>query len=267
MPTAEDNKKEWDGNYAWADRGDEWSEPWGGPFMQWYGAIFPRIKAHLPSANVLEIACGYGRWTDYLKDLCDNLVVIDLSAECIEECKQRFSESSHIDYHVNDGTSLDMISDSSIDFVFSFDSLVHADAGVIEEYISQLPRVLSDDGVAFIHHSNLGEYSDFYQKIRRVPRLEKFLRRLGLIEKSLHWRDVGVDAKMVEALAEKYGLSCTSQELVKWGTKTLFIDCMSTIVKPSSSEPTKNKVLRNTRFGQEIENLLHLSELYDPSKS
>jgi hypothetical protein len=50
-----------------------------------------------------------------------------------------------------------MIAEESVDFVYSFDSLVHADAGVLEGYLSQFPRILSETGVAFIHHSNLGE--------------------------------------------------------------------------------------------------------------
>ena len=77
--------------------------------MQWHGTIFPRIKPHVPTSRILEIACGYGRWTQYLKDLCKHLIVIDLSAECVQACRQRFYESLHIEYHENDGKSLDMI--------------------------------------------------------------------------------------------------------------------------------------------------------------
>ena len=149
--------------------------------MQWYGSIFPRIIQHLPSNRILEIACGYGRWTQYLKDLCSNLVVVDLSSECIQGCKKRFSDCPHIEYHINDGKSLDMISDSSVDFLFSFDSLVHADESVLKAYLSQLPRILTDNGVAFIHHSNLGEYADIYSKIRAIPYLERILTGLGVL--------------------------------------------------------------------------------------
>jgi len=262
MPAININKTRWDGGYKWTNRGDEWSEPWGNPSMQWYGTILPRIKSHVPSTRILEIACGYGRWTQYLKDLCKDLSVIDLSEECIEACKERFATSSNIEYYVNDGKSLEMISDSSVDFIFSFDSLVHADESVLEAYICQFQRILSDNGVAFIHHSNLGEYKEKYASIRRLPKLEGLLVRLGILEQHLHWRDFSVDAKKVEILANKYGLKCIGQEMVTWGTKNLFIDCMSTIVKQDSLLERNNHILRNDKFMKEAQNLLQLSKLY-----
>jgi ubiquinone/menaquinone biosynthesis C-methylase UbiE len=267
MPTIEDNKSTWDGSYNWLNRGDEWSASWGGPFMQWYGTIFPRIKAHVPANSILEIACGYGRWTQYLKDLCQHLTVIDLSEECIHACKQRFLEFSHIEYHVNDGRSLDMIPDGSIDFVFSFDSLVHANESVMEAYLSQLPRILNRDGVSFIHHSNLGEYHTKYSRIRIVPKLEGLLNRLGVLDSNLHWRDFNVDAKKMESLSERHGLRCISQEIVLWGTKKIFIDCMSTIIRNDSPMVVPNRVFKNAHFMQEASNLLQLSRLYSPVKT
>jgi ubiquinone/menaquinone biosynthesis C-methylase UbiE len=266
MPTIEDNRKMWDGGHNWSNRGDEWSVAWGGSFMQWYGTIFPRIKAHVPTNSILEIACGCGRWTQYLKDLCNHLTAIDLSEECILTCKQRFAECSHIEYHVNDGRSLDMIPDSSIDFVFSFDSLVHVDESVIEAYLSQLPRILSNNGLAFLHHSNLGEYRESFSRIRKIPLLKSILTRLGVLDKNLHWRDLSVDARKVEALAEKHGLRCVSQEVVLWATKRTFLDCMSTIAKGSSPKRATNQVLRNARFMEEAMNLQELSRLYNPEK-
>ena len=251
MPTIEDNKTKWDGMYTWANGGDEWSAPWGGPFMQWYGTILPRIKSHVPTNSILEIACGYGRWTQYLKGLCKHLTVIDLSAECVQACRQRFSECSHIEYHENDGKSLDMIPDASVDFVFSFDSLVRANEAVMEAYLCQLPRILNEDGVAFIHHSNLGDYYSRYARIRRIPNLEGLLTRLGLLERKRHGRDFSVNAKKVEALAEKYGLRCISQEIIRWRTKKMFIDCMSTIVRRNSSLVRNNRILKNAKFMQD----------------
>jgi len=266
MSTIEHNKSLWDGRYNWQNRGDEWSVAWGGPFMQWYGTIFPRIKAHVPANRILEIACGYGRWTEYLKDLCEHLIVIDLSKECIHACKKRFSAFQQIEHHVNDGKSLDMIPDNSIDFVFSFDSLVHADEFVIEAYLSQLPRILNKDGVSFIHHSNLGLYSTKYSIIRRIPKSERLLKIIGILDKELHGRDFTVDNKKFEALSEKHGLRCISQEIVLWGTKKTYIDCMSTIVRNDSPIITPNKVFMNANFMQEASNLLRLSQLYSPEK-
>src|SRR5438874_2509922 len=110
MPTIQENL---DGftNYNWSEQGHEWSLPWGGTEFLWWGTLFPRIHAFIPIDTILEIAPGFGRVTYYLKDLCKNLIVVDLTERCIEACKQKFSSYSHITYHINDGKALDMIPD------------------------------------------------------------------------------------------------------------------------------------------------------------
>src|SRR5207253_469039 len=169
MPSVEENLSTWDRSYDWTQGGDEWSSAWGGAEAEWFGTILPRIHSFIPAGTVLEIAPGYGRWTHYLKDSCEKLILVDLAERCIDACKQRFASSSHITYHVNDGKSLEMIADNSIDFVFSFDSLVHAEADVLEAYLSQLAKKLKPNGVGFIHHSNLGMYSELIAKTRQTP--------------------------------------------------------------------------------------------------
>jgi ubiquinone/menaquinone biosynthesis C-methylase UbiE len=264
MPSTEENKRRWDGVYNWTLAGDEWSAEWGGPFMQWYGSIFPRVKAHLPTGRILEIACGFGRWTDFLKDLCRELVVVDLSEECVESCKKRFASESHIQYYVNDGKSLHMIAEESIDFIYSFDSLVHADIGVLEGYLSQFSRILARNGVAFIHHSNLGEYHALYKKIGKIPKLKGLLARMGVLEKNITWRDWSVDASKIESIAQKHGLRCISQEMICWRTKKTFNDCMTMLVRADSSLTTSNRKLRNPNFMREAADLVALSRLYSP---
>lgn len=229
--------------------------------MQWYGAILPRIQRFVPTKNILEIASGFGRWTCFLKDLCQNLKVVDLSEECIQACQKRFEGSKNIDFYLNDGKSLEMISDQSIDFVFSYDSLVHADKEVLEAYLSQLPRILKPDGAAFIHHSNFGEYSQRLARLRKIQTLETMFEKLNFIEPS-HMRDPHVTAEVVEQLAKNYELLCISQEIVPWGTRRMHLDCFSTIVMRDSFYTRKNLVFRNGQFMQEAGNLARLSKLY-----
>jgi SAM-dependent methyltransferase len=266
MPTVTDNKQAWDGDYQWTHRGDEWSAAWGGPQMQWYGTILPRIHRFVPTGNILEIACGFGRWTQFLKEACNNLAALELSQECLDACKQRFAESTNIEYHLNDGKSLEMLSDASIDFIFSFDSLVHVDESTLQSYMSQFPRILKDNGAVFIHHSNLGEYHSRFEKIRKIPLLEGLLKSLGYMETNLHWRDPGVSTKVVARMAKKAGLQCISQEIVPWGTKKAHIDCFSTIVQVGSSLDGKNRIYRNASFMKEAQNLLRLSRLHKKKK-
>jgi len=234
--------------------------------MQWYGTILPRIHAFLPVHTILEIAPGFGRWTGFLKEHCSNLIVVDLSEKCIQACQERFAGCSHISCHVNDGKSLDMIPDNTVDFIFSFDSLVHAEDTVISTYVSQFPRKLRQNGVAFIHHSNLGDYSSHIRMellISKVPKLLGVLTSLGVLDDlKRQWRAPSMTAEKMRSYAEENGLQCIGQELITWSTKHTLIDCMSTIVKRDSVWARNNRVLKNASFMREARNMFDLSHLY-----
>jgi SAM-dependent methyltransferase len=265
MPSVKENKEVWNDTYAWDEQGDEWSARWGGASMQWYGSLLPRIHRFVPAEMILEIACGYGRWTQYLKELCDRMIAVDLSERCIETSRQRFAGAHHIDFHVNDGRSLDMVPDGSVDFIFSFDSLVHADASVMTAYLSQFSRILAEHGVAFIHHSNLGEYRTF-TTLRRIPKVRGIVRRIGRWrDASMHWRDPSVTARKVEQYAHEHQLQCISQELIPWGESHMLMDCISVIVKKGSRLARRNRKLKNPAFRYEKESLARLAHLYAPA--
>jgi SAM-dependent methyltransferase len=155
--------------YDWKHQAREWSKDWGGVEMQWHGSILPRIHAFIPTRCILEIGPGFGRWTHFLKDLCDRLIVVDLSKNCIRAYQHRFRNSSHISYHLNDRRSLDAVADGSVDFVFRFDSLVHIEVDVIESYLKQLASKLTPNGVGFIHHSNMSEYATYFLMLKKIP--------------------------------------------------------------------------------------------------
>ena len=258
----EENKEVWDGKYHWADRGEEWSRPWGGVDYQWFGSIYPRIKEFLPVGHILEIACGYGRMTAYLKNHAERITAIDLSESCIQACRTRFADCPNVSLHVTDGMSLEMVSDHSVDFVFSYDSLVHADEMVLRAYIQKLPRILTPDGVAFLHHSNVGAYRERWAHYRRIPKLMGLLVRMGIVEQNLHWRDHGVDAAFVAHIARDAGLNCVRQEILRWRTRRVFNDCMTILVRPGSRFDRTPRTWRNSNFMMEAELLREIAVHY-----
>jgi len=255
MPTIQENLLGWT-NFHWTHQGEEWSTPWHGTEFLWWGTLFPRIHAFVPTDTILEIAPGFGRVTHYLKDFCKSLTVVDLAERCIEACKQRFSSFSHITYHVNDGMSLAMIPDHSVDFVISYDSLVHAEADVIECYLSQLVGKLKQNGVGFIHHSNLGASITPLGEL--LPPIRKRLRQ--------PWRAKSMTAKLFEQYCENVGLQCVSQELINWATKyPLPIDCISLFTPKNSVWARPNIIYKNMKFTYEASYLGKLSDLYSSS--
>jgi SAM-dependent methyltransferase len=261
MPTVTVNRDFWDGEYDWANAGDEWSAGWGGASMQWYATLLPRLHAFLPAKTILEIAPGFGRWTQYLHPLCEKLVAVDLSERCIAACRKRFSGVRNIEYHVNDGTSLDFVPDRSVDFVFSFDSLVHADESVMAAYLQQLARKLRPDGVGFIHHSNLGAHRSYLKALAMCPyRVKRALAHAGLGSwLDTHGRDQNMSAAKFETFARAAGMGCVSQELINWGGTGLLIDCIS-VFSPKASGP--NRLMRNRSFAAEMHNARMLSATY-----
>ena len=234
--------------YDWKEAGEEWSEPWGSSSAQWAGTIFPRIRDCLPTRTILEIASGFGRWTHFLKDYCDELWAVDKSSECIEACRRRFAGDSHVHCCLNDGRSLSMIPDGSIDFVFSFDSFVHPDREIVEAYLRELGTKLKIGGKGFIHHSNFGEYVNSPRE--RIPALfAKPLIKAKILDWA-HHRNPGMTAELFRALCAKHGLHCISQELVNWRGRRL-IDCLSLFERSDSAQQTRTKIIRNPGFMRE----------------
>jgi cyclopropane fatty-acyl-phospholipid synthase-like methyltransferase len=164
---------------------------------------------------VLEIAPGYGRWTRFLIPSCSDYLGIDLSPTCIDECRKLFQSSPHARFEANDGTSLDAAADGSIDLVFSFDSLVHAELEILEAYIPQILKKLAPNGVAFIHHSNLadgnvleGEHSHSRAETVSGKAVTKIVERHGgvpLVQETVNWMNAGlIDCFSLFANAKDY---------------------------------------------------------------
>jgi len=233
MPELEWNRVRWNDEHPWPESGDEWSVGWGGPRAQWYGTIFPRITRWLPARKVLEIAPGFGRWTQFLLRHTDELYGIDLNPKCIQRCVQRFSAYDRAHFIQNDGFSLEMVGDETIDFAFSFDSLVHAEIDVVTAYCQQIVRKLNATGVAFIHHSNAANGVD--------PQ-----------DPNASGRAQSVSSQAVRAVIEQAGGRVLIQEEINWSS-TARVDCLTTFVRGNAYPHVGYTKLENNHFMLEME--------------
>jgi SAM-dependent methyltransferase len=239
MPTLEWNKDKWDKEYNWDLRGEEWSQSWGNSEAQWFSSLYPRIHRFIACDNVLEIACGYGRWTKYLQEYAINKFMgVDLSSECIQYCKQHFKDDK-TSFYQNDGVSLKDVSIIKHDFVFSFDSLVHVNPHILKTYIQQIMLLLKDKGVCFIHHSNFGAIIE-----------------AGGINEShkgfTHFRDQKTSAEIVRQFILQYGGKVLCQEIVDWGGGES-IDCLTTFCKKDAFPKHNEKKITNNQFMTEAD--------------
>lgn len=263
MPEIEENVSTWNANSSWVAKGDEWSGMWGSSEMQWWGTLMPRLHAFVPAGTVLELGPGHGRWTHHLKDLSDELILVDLAESCIAACRERFAGARNISYHVNDGKSLAMVPDRSVDLAFSFDSLVHAEADVLKAYAAELARVLKPDGVGFIHHSNIGAYRRAADRARRVPdRLRRRLVARGLLVNVYAWRAESVTAELFASHCAQAGLACVGQEKIAWEYGRHMTDAISTFTPRGSRWERPNVVTSNPGFMDEARRLAEAGRLY-----
>jgi SAM-dependent methyltransferase len=195
MPSISENISSWN-SYNWARGGHEWSDPWGTAERQWQITVYPRIQAALERHHrVLEIGPGLGRWTERLLRHIHHLDVVDVAEKVLaglsETLLDRLPDNvkSRVSVHLNDGKTLP-VENESIDFLFSFDSLVHADLDVLDAYIQESARILHrTEGLGFIHHANMPG--------------------------TRHWRGTAT-ANSVLASCQKANLYCYVQELTPW---------------------------------------------------
>ena len=248
MPTITENHSFWS-HYDWQDQGDEWSQGFGGTEYVWWSVLYPRIAALIPTGSILELAPGYGRFSQYLKDYCEHLTLVDLTEQCIVACRERFASDTHISYHINDGKSLDFIPDHSIDFVFSYDSLVHVEYDVLEAYLTQLGQKLTVNGVGLFHHSTIGSLID--QATGSLP------------FENIHWRATSMTAERFVELCSKAGLVCIGQETLDWGGQAN-IDCISMFTRPGSIYDRPYVHFENSFFATHAFQLQELAKIYSP---
>jgi len=146
-----EEQRRWNDDIMWSDGGHEWSKSFGTTENLWNNHIFDDIKDYR-GKKILEIAPGYGRMTQFLSILASELLVVDLNENCIKKTKEKLGHHV-LGYFVNNGNDLPKIRDNSQDLVFSFDSFVHIHKNVIDDYLSEIYRVLKPGGRGYIHHS------------------------------------------------------------------------------------------------------------------
>jgi SAM-dependent methyltransferase len=234
MPTLEWNRNTWDKNYNWVNKGEEWSRSWGNSESQWFSSIYPRLHRFISCNNILEIACGYGRWTKFLIEYTSGEYRgIDLSTACISYCKDHFKQKN-VKFIKNDGSSLNDVSDLKFDFIFSFDSLVHVNPEILRIYIKQIVELLTENGVCFIHHSNFGSIIEN-----------------GFIDEThpgyTHNRDQESSAKKVRDIIFENRGKVLCQEKVDWGGGES-IDCFTLFCKEDSFKDSEEVQITNNKF-------------------
>jgi len=182
-----ENTLKWN-HYRWELGENEWTQS-----AEWKQSIIDHVmlKNITPDRTVLEIGPGFGRWTRKLVEISKRLIVVDISEKCIEHCKKTFGENDNIEFHLNDGGSLDFVADDSVDFVWSFDVFVHVEPVDVDRYLSEFRRILKKDGQIIIHHGIIGKSDHNWRSTLTLQIFTELLQKhdFVLIDQFSSWGD------------------------------------------------------------------------------
>ena len=147
------------------------------------GQTFDRlVRPFLPTKlNAgLEIGPGGGRWTAELLRVAKHMHLVDISESVIEICRERYKYYHNMDFHITDDASINFIPDNSLDLIFSWGVFVHISSGLVEKYVSQFAQKMTESGIAFIQHGNLGTHVPLNRSNVTKEWFDKMVERHGL---------------------------------------------------------------------------------------
>lgn len=132
-------------------------EEWGGPAFADF--IVDLVRPHLgPDVDVLELGCGGGKFSQRLAPLCRSLVCTDISEAMIEHTRESLTAKGlggNVSYRVLNGRDFQGIPADAVDFIFSYDVLLHVQPQNVFSYLVDARRVLREGGVFMLHQINL----------------------------------------------------------------------------------------------------------------
>ena len=108
-------------------------------------------KYKLENKTILDLGCGTGRNTNYLADLGNNVIGIEISRTALNLAKERARDLGLvIDYRLGDIGQEYEIADNSIDVILDVTSSNSLDEKGREIYLKEVNRVLKNGGYFFV---------------------------------------------------------------------------------------------------------------------
>ena len=104
------------------------------------------------SKSILEIGCGAGYGVGYLSKVASSIVSIDIKKEAVAYCKDRYGRAG-LTFLLADGTKLPFKS-GSFDMVISFQVIEHIEPKSVKDYLSEVRRVLKEEGIFWVSTPN-----------------------------------------------------------------------------------------------------------------
>lgn len=111
--------------------------------------LFPYINRE---SVVVEIGCGGGRIANETLKRCGYLHCFDVSNEMIKSAKEALKEFRNKTFYLLENNVLaPPLEHASVDFVYSFDVMVHLEIRAVYVYLEQIRKILKQGKNFFLH--------------------------------------------------------------------------------------------------------------------
>lgn len=116
-------------------------------------------KSYVKGKSVLELGCGTGYGTNFLSPHASSITGSDVSKEAIQYCKSKYKRENLNFIQINEKKL--PFGDSSYDICISFEVIEHIKLKKVKEWLSEINRILKNDGIFICSTPN--------KKLRLLP--------------------------------------------------------------------------------------------------
>tara|TARA_Y100000588_G_scaffold394440_1_gene514962 strand:+ start:3032 stop:3787 length:756 start_codon:yes stop_codon:yes gene_type:complete len=109
---------------------------------------------------VLDLGCGYGRFVEFYAAIASFVYAIDVTDYIIDICKTKYAGIKNVAFIKNNGYSLEMIDDSSIDLVSCYTVFQHIPRKATQSYLKEFSRIIKPNGRIIIQLSGAQSNND-----------------------------------------------------------------------------------------------------------
>ena len=126
-----------------------------------YHSVLPLIRGRV----VVDIACGEGYGSALMARYAAKVTGIDISEECIIHASAKYThEFPNLFFEKGDVVKIPL-DDKTIDVIVSFETIEHVSAEAQQVFLSEVKRVLKEDGLLIISTPDKENYSDRYDHV------------------------------------------------------------------------------------------------------
>jgi tRNA (cmo5U34)-methyltransferase len=150
-----------------------------------YEEIFYNLFYYIPDdiepQQILDLGCGTGNLTEAALKYYPtaHIHALDISADRLNECKQRFPKKRNVHFHKQDFTQLDF-EEESFDLIISSIAIHHIDNNAKAALYDTIYSILKPGGVFVFADQTSGITEEIYQK--HIGRWKEEALKLGSTE-------------------------------------------------------------------------------------